>query len=70
METSPQVVSLGDIARRLGEPIHRIDYVVRTRNIVPALRVGGRRFYSEATVQHVASEIRQIEAEKAGEDHA
>jgi hypothetical protein len=70
METSPQVVSLGDISRRLGKPIHRIDYVVRSRNIVPALIVGGRHFYNEAAVQHIASEIRRIEAEKAGTNHA
>jgi len=69
MDHSPKVVSLGDIARRLDKSIHRVDYVIRSREILPALVVGGRRFYNEAAVQRIAGEIQRIEAEKARPRH-
>lgn len=59
-----QVTALGEIARRLDEPIHRIAYVIRTRKIKPLLTTGGRHFYSEASIQRIAGELRRIDEEK------
>jgi hypothetical protein len=41
-----QISGLGAVAARLGVPIHRIAYIIRTRGIRPLLVAGGRNFYS------------------------
>lgn len=64
MNLSAQIASLGEIARRLDVPIHRVEYVVRTRNIEPTLIAGGRHFYSVASVQRIGSEINRIAEER------
>ena len=68
MDPSSQIASLGEIARRLNVPIHRVEYVIRSRNIKPLLVAGGRRFYSGSQVQRIASEIRRIDEEKGVND--
>lgn len=62
------ISSLGEIARSLNEPLHRVDYVVRTRNIEPLIVAGGRNFYSEASVQRIKSELRRIDQQRDGGD--
>jgi DNA-binding transcriptional MerR regulator len=54
--------TVGEIARRLGESLHRIEYVIRSRNIQPASRAGHVRIFAEADVAHIADELRQIDA--------
>ncbi len=68
MDVSSQIASLGEIAERLNVPIHRIEYVIRSREIKPLLVAGGRHFYSEAQVQRIASEIRRIDEERGVQD--
>jgi hypothetical protein len=60
--------SLGEIARRFNRPLHRVEYVVRTRNIEPLIAAGGRNFYSEASAQRIESELRRIDLQKDGGD--
>lgn len=67
MDQSCFIASSGEIAKRLNEPLHRVAYVIRTRQIQPLLVTGGRYFYSEAAVQRIASEIRRIDEEKGGQ---
>ncbi|MCA9125095.1 MAG: hypothetical protein KDB11_33195 [Planctomycetales bacterium] len=64
MTLSAQIASLGEISRRLDVPIHRVEYVIRTRHIEPTLIAGGRHFYSEASVQRIGSEIKRIDEER------
>jgi DNA-binding transcriptional MerR regulator len=59
---------VGEIARRLGQPIHRIEYVIRSRNIKPESRAGSSRVFSEATVNRIASELHRIETDRGGGD--
>lgn len=54
--------TVGEIARRLGESLHRIEYVIRSRNIQPASRAGHVRIFAEADVAHIADELRLIDA--------
>ena len=56
--------TVGEIARRLSEPIHRVEYVIRSRNIRPESRAGNCRVFSEAAVGRIASELKRIDAEK------
>ena len=58
--------SLGDVASQLEVPVHRVEYVIRTRRIRPLIRAGGRKLYSDATVQRIASEIQRIDEERGG----
>ncbi len=64
MDLSSPIASLGEIVRQLDKPIHRVEYVIRSRKIKPAVVAGGRHFYSEAQVQRIGSEIRRIDEEK------
>ena len=70
--TTP-VATVGEIARRLGESLHRIEYVIRSRNIQPAGRAGHARIFAEADVAYIADELRHIDARQepaAGADPA
>ena len=64
----PNLPTVGEIVRRTGAPIHRIEYIVRTRNIQPSGRAGHVRIFTEADVELIASELRRIDAEKGGHD--
>ena len=64
----PAAPTVGEIARRLGEPVHRIEYVIRTRELKPVSRAGHAGIFSEGDVQYIASELRRIDEEK-GVDH-
>jgi hypothetical protein len=58
--------TVGEIARRLGEPVHRVEYVLRTRDIEPAGMAGNSRVYTEEDLARVAEELRLIDARKDG----
>jgi len=60
----PSAATVGEIARRLGEPLHRIEYVIRTRGLKPEFRAGHAGIYSEGDVQYIAAELRRIDQEK------
>ena len=66
MQPVQPLPTVGEIARRLGEPIHRIEYVLRTRAITPLGLAGNSRVYAEDTVERVAEELRRIDAVKDG----
>lgn len=61
--TQPSIApTVGEIAKQLGEPLHRIEYIIRSRNIQPASRAGNVRIFAEAEVAHIADQLRQIDA--------
>jgi DNA-binding transcriptional MerR regulator len=62
---APPVPTVGEIARRLGVPVHRVVYVIESRGIRPAGRAGTARIFSEADVAYIASELRRIKEDKA-----
>jgi hypothetical protein len=53
------------IAQQQDVPIHRVEYVIRSRRITPAAKAGNARVFSEQDVQHIGAELRRI-AEKRG----
>lgn len=65
-EILPVFPTFGKIARRLGVPVHRVEYVLRARRILPAGRAGNAYLYSKADVDQTASELRRIQSEKDG----
>ncbi len=65
--TQPEsLLTVGEIARRLGQEVHRIEYVIRSRNIRPVGWAGHARVFRDADLNRIASELRRI-AEDRGE---
>ena len=62
----PSVPTVGEIARRCKAPIHRVEYVIRSRDIRPIGRAGNARVFAEPDVARIESEIRRIDEEKGG----
>jgi len=64
----PQVISslptVGEIARRLDVPLHRVEYIILSRNLRPSGWAGNARVFTEADVAHIASELRRIDEQK------
>lgn len=65
-QTPPCMPTVGEIARRLSEPVHRIEYVIRSRGIQPSGLAGVARVFTDSDVERIASELRRIDAEKGG----
>lgn len=66
MTRSKDCVAVGELVRRLGVPIHRVLYVIRSRGIRPVSKAGNARLFSEADAKRLASELRRIDAAKGG----
>jgi hypothetical protein len=65
MKTSstPMVRTAGSIARELNQPLHRVEYILRTRpHIQPSCRAGRLRVYSSQAVAQVRHELNAIDA--------
>jgi hypothetical protein len=68
--STPTLPTIGEIARRLGEPIHRVEYVIRARRIRPCGWAGNARVFPEEAVDAIALELHRIDAGKGTDaDH-
>lgn len=65
----PPALTVGEIARRFGAPVHRVEYVIRSRSIQPQQRAGNARIFSEADVTYIEQVLRRIAAERQGDRH-
>jgi len=54
------LLSIGDIAQRLGIPNHRVEYIIKTRRIDPVGRVGHMRAFPENAVARIKIELDRI----------
>lgn len=61
---APSQLTVGVIADKLDEKLHRVEYVIRTRSIKPASTAGHARVFTEADLQYIAAELRRIDAER------
>lgn len=50
--------TIGAIAREAGQPLHRVEYLVRARNIAPIGRAGRLRVFSAETARQIVTELR------------
>lgn len=49
---------MGDVARRLGVPPHRVAYLYLTRKLAePEIRMGGRRMFTEEDIERIAQAL-------------
>lgn len=61
------VPTVGEIARRLGEPIHKVEYIIRSRDIQPTGWAGNARLFTELDIERIGNELRRIAADREGE---
>jgi len=66
--TAPSIPTIGEIARRLGIPVHRVEYLIRARGIRPCGWAGNARVFSEEDVQRIAAEISHIQKVRPARD--
>ena len=61
----PMLRTPGVIARELGEPLHRVLYVLRTRSyLAPAARAGRLRLYDRQAVAMIRHALNGMDARK------
>lgn len=53
----PQLNTVGRIATALGVPLHRVEYVIRSRNIQPAARAGSLRVFTRTDIARIEREL-------------
>lgn len=58
------MLTVGEIARRLGQPVHRIEYIILSRKIQPAGWAGHSRVFVDSDLSRIASELRRIAEER------
>jgi hypothetical protein len=58
-------LTIGAIAHALGEPVHRIQYAIKTRGIEPEAMAGNLRIFAPETVERVADILRGIDRQAA-----
>lgn len=66
MVRNKPLLTVGEIARRLGQPVHRIEYIILSRKIQPAGWAGHARVFEDSDLRRIAGELRRI-AEDRGD---
>ena len=61
----PVALTIGEVARQLQVPLHRAEYLVRSRGIQPVARAGNARLFSEADVRQLRSALDQREPDRS-----
>ncbi|WP_436714405.1 hypothetical protein U8335_15055 [Roseiconus lacunae] len=61
MSQPPLLLTVGEIARRLDTKVHRIEYIIRSRRIEATGWAGHARVFSEASFDHIASELSRMD---------
>lgn len=55
------LLTISEVAGRLGVPAHRIEYVVGSRSIAPTRRAGKYRLWDEQAVERIAAALRECD---------
>lgn len=63
-----EAFTIGDLAEACKAPIHRIEYLVRSRKITPLMRAGRYRLYSPKVVDTLKREMAVIDQRQGGGD--
>jgi len=54
-----QALTMGVMAERLGVPIHKAQYLVKSRNIKPIERAGNLRIFDEKAIEKLQRELKR-----------
>lgn len=64
---TPQLRTVGTVAAELGQPLHRIVYILATRrHIRPSARAGRLRLFDVEAVAMLRHELSAMDARRAG----
>jgi hypothetical protein len=64
MSQPPSLLTVGEIARQLQEPIHRIEYVIRSRGVQPIGWAGHARVFAPASLDRIDSELDRMDRDR------
>ncbi len=62
----PFLDTSGRVAAKLGVPVHRVQYVLKSRQIVPSAFAGRLRLFNRAAVARIRHELNAIDARREG----
>lgn len=65
MEKQTKALTIGDLAEACNCPIHRVEYLLRSRKIEPVMRAGNYRVYASEVVDTLKGELEKIEQRRA-----
>ncbi len=66
---APKLDTTGRIAAKLSVPVHRVTYVISSRDIKPSAYAGRLRLYDREAVSIIRHEIHAIDARREGVNH-
>ena len=62
----PELNTLGKVAQHLQVPVHRVQYIVRSRpHLRPAATAGRLRLFDDKTIEQIAKELQSIDSRGA-----
>ena len=56
-----RALTVGEIAARLGQSVHRIEYVIDSRGLRPTAWAGHARIFSESDLQFIESVLHRMD---------
>jgi hypothetical protein len=59
-----QLTSIGQMVKETGEPLHRVVYAIRSRQIPAVARFGNARVFDRAGVERVKTALAEIRQRK------
>ena len=59
----PDLLTVDVMARRLGVALHKVENIIRSRNIRPCCRAGSAYLYSQTDMDYIARQIAQMDEE-------
>lgn len=63
----PRLATIGEVANILNAPLHRIEYIVRTRpHVKPRAIAAGARCFDDRAIALIRHELNAIDARRAG----
>ena len=65
----PKLATVGEVAKALGVPVRRVEYVVRSRSISPRATAGGLRCFDDQAIARIRHAITAIDARRQGVDN-
>ncbi len=66
-ESVPKLATIGEVAKLLDVPPHRIEYVLRTRpHIRPRAMAAGVRCFDDDAIAQIRHELNSIDARRCG----
>ena len=69
-ESLPRLATIGEVAAQLHIPLHRIEYVLRTRpHIQPRAVAGLARCFDDKAIAQIKRALDGIAARRMGADH-